>query len=242
MLRRLLIAALGALLFAVPAHAQGKVTLMPGVTYEAGVQFTTHGPVAFHVLTAPRPGGLYAVKPTLAKDTILGKETVTSMQKRLSSTATVAGVNGDLFNWNDGHPSGVMMRDGVLDHPPLGERSSIGIDDAGALHVDRVKFFGTWRGTGQRRTLNGINETPRGRAGRALHAGVGAGDSGDSRRRRGDDLAAAAVDPEHGSRRPRDGGDAERRHADPGRRRGARGARRRGRAEARRPRRRSGRR
>ncbi len=160
MSRRLLITALGALLFAVPAHAQGKVTLMPGVTYEAGVQFTTHGPVAFHVLTAPRPGGLYAVKPTLAKETILGKETVTSMQKRLGATATVAGVNGDLFNWNDGHPSGVVMRDGVLDHPPLGERSSVGLDADGALHVDRVKFFGTWRGTGQRRTLNGINETP----------------------------------------------------------------------------------
>jgi hypothetical protein len=158
--RRLLISALVAMVFAVPAHAQGKVTLMPGVTYEDGIQFTTHGPVAFHVLTAPRPGGLYALKPALAKDTILGKETVTSMQKRVSPTATVAGVNGDLFNWTDGHPSGVVMRGGVLDHPPLGERSSIGVDSTGSLHVDRVKFFGTWRGIGQRRTLNGLNETP----------------------------------------------------------------------------------
>jgi exopolysaccharide biosynthesis protein len=158
--RRLLIAALAALLFAVPAQAQGKVTLVPGVTYEAGVQFTTHGPVAFHVLTAPRPGGLYALRPTLARDAILGKESVTSMQKRLLPTATVAGVNGDLFNLTDGHPSGVVMRDGVLDHPPLGERSSVGVDETGTLHVDRVKFFGTWRGLGQRRTLNGLNETP----------------------------------------------------------------------------------
>ena len=160
MSRRLLIPALVAMLFAAPAHAQGKVTLMPGVTYEEGVQFTTHGPVAYHVLTAPRPGGLYALKPMLAKDTILGKETVTSMQARISPTATVAGVNGDLFNWTDGHPTGVVMRGGVLDHPPLGERSSIGVDSTGSLHVDRVKFFGTWRGIGQRRTLNGLNETP----------------------------------------------------------------------------------
>jgi exopolysaccharide biosynthesis protein len=133
---------------------------MPGVTYEAGVQFTTHGPVSFHVLTAPRPGGLYGLKPTLARDTILGRETVTSMQKRVLPTATVAGVNGDFFNVNDGHPSGVVMRDGVLDHPPMGERSSVGVDAEGTLHVDRVKFFGTWRGIGQRRTLNGLNETP----------------------------------------------------------------------------------
>ena len=52
------------------------------------------------------------------------------------------------------------MSGGVLAHPPLSARSSIGIDTAGALHVDRVKFFGTWKGTGQRRPLAGINQTP----------------------------------------------------------------------------------
>ena len=46
-------------------------------------------------------------------------------------------------------------------HTPLSTRSSAGVDTSGALHVDRVKFFGTWRGTGQRRPLNGINETPK---------------------------------------------------------------------------------
>ena len=158
--RRLLIWALVAMVYAVPAQAQGKVTLMPGVTYEEGVQFTTHGPVAYHVLIAPRPGGLYALAPTLGKDTILGKEKVTSMQARLRPTATVAGVNGDFYNVNDGHPSGVFMRGGVLAHPPVGDRSSIGVDTTGALHVDRVKFFGTWVGIGQRRTLNGLNEPP----------------------------------------------------------------------------------
>jgi len=38
------------------------------------------------------------------------------------------------------------MQGGLLLHPPLSTRSSIGVDSAGALHVDRVKFFGTWRG------------------------------------------------------------------------------------------------
>jgi hypothetical protein len=133
---------------------------MPGVSYEAGVQFTTHGPVAFHVLTAPRPGGLYALEPALARDVLLGKETVTSMQRRLMPSATVAGVNGDLFDPGDGHPRGVVLRDGILEHPPLGERSSVGLDAGGALHVDRVRFSGTWRGTGQRRTLNGLNQAP----------------------------------------------------------------------------------
>ncbi len=39
---------------------------MPGVTYERQVQFTSHGPVAVHVLNAPKPGGAYSLKPVLS--------------------------------------------------------------------------------------------------------------------------------------------------------------------------------
>jgi flagellar hook assembly protein FlgD len=45
----------------------------------------------------------------------------------------------------------------VLDSAPSGDRSSVGIDSDGALHVERVAMAGTWKGTGQRRLL-GINE------------------------------------------------------------------------------------
>jgi exopolysaccharide biosynthesis protein len=148
-----------------PAHAQGT-PLMPGVTYEKTVQFTPHGAVVIHVLTAPRPGdqgGLYQLAPVLAKGTVLGgKQRVTQMERDVSSQATVAGINGDLFSATDGHPAGVFMQGGLLVHPPLSTRSSIGVDSSGLLHVDRVKFFGTWRGTGQRRPLSGINDTPKG--------------------------------------------------------------------------------
>jgi exopolysaccharide biosynthesis protein len=151
--------------FAAPAHAQGT-PLMPGVTYEKAVQFTPHGAVVIHVLTAPRPGdqnGLYQLAPVLAKGTVIGgKQRVTQMEKDVSNQATVAGINGDLFSATDGHPAGIFMQGGVLVHPPLSTRSSIGVDAAGALHVDRVKFFGTWRGTGQRRPLSGLNDTPKG--------------------------------------------------------------------------------
>src|SRR5205823_11776358 len=60
----------------------------------------------------------------------------------------------------DGRPSGIWIGGGVLAQPPLASRSSIGIDTAGTLHVDRVKLFGTWQGTGQRRTLTGLNTPP----------------------------------------------------------------------------------
>ena len=134
---------------------------MPGVTYERGIQFTPHGPVALHIVTGPKPTGLYALRPVLSNETIQGRERVTAMQKRLSSTATMVGVNGDMFAWETGRPSGVLMRDGVVETPPHGERSSVGVTDEGQLDVRRVEFFGTWRGLGQRRAVNDMNQPPR---------------------------------------------------------------------------------
>jgi hypothetical protein len=155
--RKLLTGALLALALAAPAGAQ--TTLMPGVTYERGVQFTPHGPVAIHVVRGPRPTGLYALRPVLSNEAIQGLERVTAMQKRLSATATMVGVNGDFFA-GSGRPSGVLMRSGVVESPPYGDRSSTGITPDGAIDVRRVEFFGTWRGLGQRRTLNDLNQSP----------------------------------------------------------------------------------
>ncbi|HEX3266761.1 MAG TPA: phosphodiester glycosidase family protein [Gaiellaceae bacterium] len=164
MLRRVLIGALLAVIaaaFAAPALAVTQV-LMPNVSYTRTVQFAAHGPVVLHVITAPRPGGLYQLKPLLSNGSIMGTERVTSMQKDISDSATVAGVNGDLFNFNDGHPSGMLMQGGVLQSPPYRFRSSIGISSSGGLSVARVAFFGYWQGLGQRRPLTGLNQPPRG--------------------------------------------------------------------------------
>lgn len=132
---------------------------MPGVTYERQVQFTPHGPVAIHVLLAPKPGGLWRLRPFLSNGTILGRERVTTMQRTASRDATVAGVNGDLFAWADGRPTGILLQAGALHHPPSPDRSSVGIAADGTLRVERVRYFGTWRGTGQRRPIN-LNEAP----------------------------------------------------------------------------------
>ena len=157
--RGIIIGVLAALALAAPAQAQ-RSTLMPGVTYERGVQFTAHGPVAYHVVVGPRPTGLYALRPVLSNETIVGRETVSQMEKRLGSTATVVGTNADLFAWANGRPSGIVMRDRVVANPPYGDRSSVGIRDDGTLDVRRVEFFGTWRGLGQRRSLTDLNQAP----------------------------------------------------------------------------------
>jgi hypothetical protein len=150
------------LLFAVlaaPATA-GRVSLMPGVTYERQVQFTPSGPAVVHILRGPRPGGLYALRPLLSNDSLLGRETVTSMQRRASASATVAGVNGNFFTWDEGLPTGIHMESGVLYSPPHPLRSSLGITDDGSLLVERVTMLGQWQGLGPRRPLNGLNQRP----------------------------------------------------------------------------------
>lgn len=159
-LRKLLMAAFAAAALAVaPGTAAQPKLLMPGVTYEKQVQFTFHGPVVLHVLTAPRPGGLWSLRPVLSNGAIAGTERLTSIQKRLSPGATVAGVNGDRFA-ADGRPTGILMRAGALEHAPAQRRTSIGIDSTGSLRVGRVKLLATWRGTGQLRPLAAVNDAP----------------------------------------------------------------------------------
>ena len=156
MLRKAVISALCAGAVVVPTFAQAATpirgqTLMPGVIYSRQVDFTAHGPVVLHVMAAPRPTGLYALRPILSNNAVLGNERVTSMQRRYSDDATVAGVNAG---------TGGLIRAGILDTAPADERSTIGVDTDGTLHVERVRLAGSWQGTGQRRIL-GINEPPR---------------------------------------------------------------------------------
>ena len=159
MVGKVLIGAFVALAVAAPATAQ-RTPLMPGVTYERGVQFTPHGPVALHVVFGPRPTGLYALKPVLSNETVEGRERVTSMQRRTAASATSVGVNADMFTWTTGRPSGIFLRDGVLASAPNSGRSSVGVTEDGTLDVRKVEFFGTWRGLGQRRPLTAFNQAP----------------------------------------------------------------------------------
>jgi hypothetical protein len=154
-LRRAVIVASLALVLVGPAAAAPR-ELIPGLTYERKLEFTTRGPVVVNVLTVPRPGGLWSVAPVLSDETITGTEPLTAIEQRYSESATVAGVNGDLTTAS-GAPSGILMRNGALDQPPLPGRSSIGLDTGGTLNVARVAMLATWQGTGQRRTLNDVN-------------------------------------------------------------------------------------
>jgi hypothetical protein len=157
MLRRIVIAALLAGVFVPTAGAAG-VSLAPGITYTRQLVFTPHGPEVVHVMTVPKPGGLYALRPVLSNGTVVNRETVTSMQKRLSSSATVGGVNADPYTWNDGTPDGMFMDSGQLTTAPQPHRSTVGVTSDGRLLVDRVAMLATWQGSSQRRPMTGLNQ------------------------------------------------------------------------------------
>jgi Phosphodiester glycosidase len=143
------------------SSAAAPQELIPGLTYERKVELTARGPVVVNVLTVPRPGGLWSLKPVLSNEAIVGAERLTTIEKRMSATATVAGVNGDLTT-SSGAPSGIVMRSGALDQPPLAGRSSIGLDTSGTLNLARVTMLSTWQGMGPRRALNDVSGPPGG--------------------------------------------------------------------------------
>src|SRR5918996_6425124 len=144
-----LAAALAALLFPASVLA-GRTSreIMPGVAYIRETRQAYGGPLVLHMLLGPRPDGLYAVRPVLSNNLVTGRETVTSMQRRLSRRATLAGVNGDFFGWSMGYPSGIYLRKDVLATGPLRGRSSLGIGLDGLLRIGRVRLAGTWRAEG----------------------------------------------------------------------------------------------
>jgi hypothetical protein len=146
--RRLAIAALvlASLVAAGASRAQAR-ELWPGVTFHQTIQPTPHGPVVIDVLTGPRPGGATTLEPLLSNDALTGRETLTSLERRLSGDATYAGVNGDFFNLRSGLPSGGLIQGGQLVSLPSTGRSTAGITDAGALEVRRAIATGAWTGS-----------------------------------------------------------------------------------------------
>jgi hypothetical protein len=133
----------------VPSAASAATDVMPGVEYSRQVIQTSAGRVVLHVMIAPKPGGLYGLKPVLSNNRITGRERVSAMEQRLSRGATLAGVNADMFNWSTGHPSGIFLRGGVLASRPQRSRSSLGLGTDGLLRVGLVGFWGSYRVDGR---------------------------------------------------------------------------------------------
>jgi len=120
---------------------------------------------------APRPGGLWDLRPVLSDSAISGKQRLTGIERAASPSATVAGINADFFNAADGRPDGIVMQNRVLHSVPNSARSSIGIEPNGTLDIRHAAWNAFWQGRGQRRPLTGLNE-PANRGGITLYTPV----------------------------------------------------------------------
>ncbi|MFL5958748.1 MAG: phosphodiester glycosidase family protein [Gaiellaceae bacterium] len=163
-LRKLLtaVALATAVAFAAASAATGRSgqvsvstsTLMPGVTYTREVDFTSRGPIVLDIVTAPRPDGtVYSLAPALSNDSLRGTEKLTQLESRVAAGSTTVAIDGDYFDRRTGAPSGILLRQGVLEGAPAAGRSSLGIAADGTLTAAHVPFVGTWQGSGQRRPL-----------------------------------------------------------------------------------------
>jgi hypothetical protein len=164
MRRTVLFALVVALLF-VPSAPAAVSQLMPGVSYQRILRWTPAGPVVMYVVTAPKPQGLYKLTPLLSNGTIIGRETVSSMERDVSTQMTTVGVNGDFFHWTGGWPSGLLIRNGVVEHQSALGRAAVGVDTGATLHTAKVPWFGRWRGPdGVWFPVSQLNEPPRANA------------------------------------------------------------------------------
>ena len=165
---------LGALLVA-DAAAQAPVSLMPGVTSAHQVEFTPHGPVAFTVITAPPPTGLYTLGPVLAGTGITGgRATVSQIEQGVASTVSTAGVNGDFFSGPDGHPSGIVISSGADRSTPRRLRAPRSASTRAAPSISagsRSPAPGRERASAGR--LAGRQPEAEGEPVRPLHSGLG---------------------------------------------------------------------
>ena len=132
---------------------------MPGVTYDRQVVYTLEGRVVTNVVTAPKPTGLYSLTPSLVGGAVQSRGRLTQLERGLSSSATVAGVTGDVFPAGKG-PSGLVEQNGALQGLPDPARSSFGIAPGGNLVVREVSYSADWRGTGPPEQLRGLNLPP----------------------------------------------------------------------------------
>ena len=165
--KAVVVAALAALLSpAAAVAARTSEEIMPGITYIRETRRVGGAPVVFHVILAPQPGGLYDLHPMLSNDLVSGRETLSSMQRRLLRRNNVVGVNGDYFHWATGHPTGIFVRRGVLANRPVWWRSSLGIDLDGMLRIAKLSYAGTFQvGEARMRRLREFNrplQAPRG--------------------------------------------------------------------------------
>jgi hypothetical protein len=119
--------------------------IMPRIRYIHETRLIGGQRVVFHVVFAPKPGGVYGLRPVLSNNTVSGRASLSAMQRHMLPKANVVGVNADFFTFATGHPNGLLVQGGVLQSRPLSGRSAVGIGLDGLLRIARIDYAGTFQ-------------------------------------------------------------------------------------------------
>jgi hypothetical protein len=135
----------------------GAVALAPGIAHQelqrAGT--TVH-------LVRVRPGPRRTLSPLLVAGRPSARAPLTAALRARAGLGAVAGINGDFFNFETSHPSGLLLLDGVLVSEPEPTRSALLLPPGGGLLAERLSLEATWLADGQAAShgIDGINRPP----------------------------------------------------------------------------------
>ena len=154
----LAVAALSAPVFAdaaVPLEVpkKGATALAPGISY----QRLERAEGTVHVVRI-RPGPRRSVSPILTTGRPTTRATLTTAMRARSGLGSVAGLNGDFFNFNSSKPSGLVLLNGLLINEPEPTRTAALLSGGGLL-AERLTLEGTWQADGalEARAIDGLN-------------------------------------------------------------------------------------
>ena len=154
-----------------PATPPAVSEVAPGVGYQRIVQ--ADGQVVHVVSGAASPR--ISLAPALAAGSPIRRGSLTGAVGARLTAGAVAGINGDLFSYATGNPSGVLMVGGELVSEPEGSRSALVLLPGGGLDAIALALQGRFQGldpaTGAgvtaTRAFSGINRSA-GRSGETL--------------------------------------------------------------------------
>jgi hypothetical protein len=114
--------------------------VVPGITYERQVRA---GGQVVHVLRV-RPGGRQSIRPILAGGSPSQRGSVAGAVASRRAEGAIAAMNGDFFNFDFGHPSGLLLSGGELVSEPEAGRSSLVFQPDRWLAAARLAFGGRY--------------------------------------------------------------------------------------------------
>jgi hypothetical protein len=125
-----------------PEPTPARSQVVPGIDYE---RRALGGDQTVHVVRARRSARI-RLDAITAGPTVLSRGSLASAVRSRLSDGVVAAVNGDFFNLDTGHPSGVLLRGSRIESDPEPQRSALIVPPpTGRIDLARLTLEASWQ-------------------------------------------------------------------------------------------------